>query len=375
MSIVYLQKATRPEQIISLLEMMDPDINGDRVFIKPNIVAPFGPLSGIVTDPELVRGLIEYLRHKGIDNIAIGEAPGLGVNVQDAFSVSGFKRLADETGVDLVDLTKQEVVHLSWNRIGVPIPKIVLESYYINIPKLKTHMNTTVTLGIKNQKGLLAAGFKKLMHIEGLHSPLVNLARVVRPNLTIIDGIIGLQGDGPCSQGRKIHTNVLIASSDILAADAIGCRVMGIDPFDVEHIRLAAAAGIGAIEPEVRGEKIERVRINFKRANEKYRRIFKFRDWRNPRACSMCGSNLSMAIRKIAMEPRLAVTIGPKFAYRFLISGIDVLSGRDASVPDDHGNVLCLGKCTKELAEKNRFVWVNGCPPLAKDIVDGFRRL
>ncbi len=375
MSIVYLQKTTRPEQIINLLERIGPHINRDRVFIKPNIVAPFGPLSGIVTDPELVRGLIEYLRHKGIKKITIGEAPGLGVNAEEAFRVSGFRRIADETGVDLLDLTRQDVLHLPWKRDGIAIPKIVFESYYINIPKLKTHVNTTVTLGLKNQKGLITARFKKLMHSEGLHGPLVDLARAVKPDLTIIDGIIGLQGDGPCSQGRKIRSNVLVASSDVLAADVVGCRVMGIDPLEVEHIRMAAEAGIGEIEPEVRGEKIENVRINFKRANEKYRRIFKFRNWRNPRACSMCGSNLSMAIRKIAMEPRLAVTIGPKFAYRFLISGIDVLSGRDASIPDDRGKVLCLGKCTKELAEKNRFVWVNGCPPLAKDIVDGFRRL
>lgn len=375
MSIVYVQKATRPEQIIDLLERIDPDISGDRVFIKPNIVAPCGPSSGIVTDPELVRGLIEYLKRKGIQKITIGEAPGLGVNVERAFSVSGFMRLAEETGVDLVDLTREEVVHLPWSRGGFPIPKIVLESYYINIPKLKTHVNTTVTLGLKNQKGLIASGLKKLMHMEGLHRPLVDLANVIKPALTIIDGIIGLQGDGPGSQGQKIISNVLIVSSDMLAADAVGCRVMGIDPLDVEHIRMAAEAGIGTIEPEVFGDTVQDVRINFKRANEKFRRLFKFTDWRNPRACSMCGAQLSAAIRQIAMTPRLALTIGPKFAYRFLLSGIDILSGRDATIPEKPTSIVCMGKCTKELAEKHRYVWVKGCPPTAADIIDGFRRL
>lgn len=375
MSIAYLQKATKPEELRSLLDRLNPTVSKSQVFIKPNIVAPFGPSSGVVTDPELVRELILYFRRRGINQITIGEAPGLGVNAEQAFEVSGFRKLADETGVNLIDLTQQEVVRLPWNHGKISIPKIVMESYYVNVPKLKTHVNTTVTLGIKNQKGLIGDGFKKLMHKEGLHAPLVDLARVVRPELTIIDGIIGLEGDGPCSDGQKIQSNVLIASSDVVAADAAGCRVMGIDPSMVEHIRLAAEAGIGEINPDISGEELANVRIAFKRANESFRRYFRFTDWRNSRACSMCGAGLSMAVRRIATEPRLAVTVGPKFAYQFLLSGIDILSGQEAAIPAKPTNILCLGRCTKELADKHRCVWVDGCPPTVADIVEGFRKL
>jgi len=375
MSTVYLQKATKPEYVYGLLELMNPIISKSHVFIKPNIVAPFGPLSGIVTDPELVRWVIEYFRQRGIQRITIGEIPGLGVNVEQAFRVSGFRKLADETGVDLVDLSMQEVVHLPWAYGTIQIPKIAMESYYVNMPKLKTHVNTTVTLGLKNQKGLISADIKKLVHREGLHRPLVDIAKVVRPNLNIIDGIIGLQGDGPCSSGKKIRSNVLIASSDILAADVVGCRVMGIDPLDVEHIKLAAEAGIGSVDPVIYGERIQNVEVSFKRANELFRRIFNFTVWRNTRACSMCGSQISSAVKQIAVSPRLAITFGPKFAYRFLFAGINVVYGRDASVPMNNSGIICLGMCTKELAKKHGYVWVNGCPPQAKDIVDGFQRL
>ena len=375
MSKVYLQQATKPENIHVLLERMKPDISNGRVLIKPNIVAPFDPSTGIVTHPDVVRGFIEYFRSRGIRDITIGETPGLGVNVEMAFRVSGFRKLAEEMNIDLVDLNNEEVVDLPWAWGSIKIPKIVTESFYVNISKLKTHVNTTVSLGLKNQKGLIATDLKKLMHREGLHSPIVDLAGVVRPNLSIIDGIIGIQGDGPCGQGEKIKSNVLIASSDILAADAVGCRVMGIDPIDVEHIRLASEAGIGEINPEICGDELEKVRIIFKRANEKCRRIFQYTVWRNPQACSMCGSNLSAAIRRIATTPRLAITIGPKFAYRFLLGGINVLSGRCASVPVRPNGIICLGKCTKELAAKHHFEWVTGCPPEEKDIINGFRRL
>ena len=357
------------------MEEMNPDLPSDHVFIKPNIVAPFDRTSGIVTDPEVVRGLIEYLRSRGIRNITIGELPGLGVDTEHAFEVSGFRKLADEAKVNLVDLNKQEVIDVPWAWGIIKIPRIARESYYVNVAKLKTHMNTTVSLGLKNQKGLLSSSTKKLMHNEGLHNPLIELAKVERPNLTVIDGIIGLEGDGPCSSGQRIKSDVLIASSDILAADVTGCRVMGIDPLHVQHIRLASEAGIGDIHPEVRGELLENVSIRFKRANERHRKIFRFTQWRNPRACSMCGSELSAAIKRIAKTPRLAITIGPKFAYRFLFAGIDVVSGREATVPGSHSGILCLGNCTKELAENNGYVWVTGCPPKMQDIIDGFRRL
>jgi len=375
MSVVHLHKATHTKDIRQVLDKIDLQIDSDHVFIKPNIVIPTKPSSGVITDPALVQGLIDYLRNRGIQRITIGESPGLLVDVKEAFRVSGFEKLSKENSIELLDLSKVEVVELKWPFGKLTIPRIALDAYYINVAKLKTHMNTTVTLGLKNQKGLISDNLKKLIHLEGLHQPIVELAKAVKPNLTIIDGIVGIEGDGPLLSGKKISSNVIILSNDVVAADAIACKVMGINPLDVEHLRLAHQAGIGIIDPQIEGEDVSDVMMSFKRANETRRQIFKLTNWRNPRACSMCGDCFSTAMKQIITTPRLVISTAPKLAYGVLFEGIDIVSGHNATIPSKHGKILCLGRCTRQIAEENGFVWVEGCPPLANDIVDGIRRL
>jgi uncharacterized protein (DUF362 family) len=375
MSIVHIQKTANPRDISGLLERINPTIDSNHVFIKPNIFGPAKPSSAAVTDPVLVRGLIEYLRRRGIGRITIGEAPALLVDAEEAFRVSGYRKMAEECEVALVNLNVEETVQVPWALGRLQIPKVMVGAYYINAAKLKTHTNTTVSLGLKNQKGLIKDGFKRLIHLEGLHMPLVDLAKAVRPNLTIIDGVVGLEGDGPGSTGLRVRTGVLIVSQDVVAADAVGCRVMGIDPYQVQHIRLAAEAGLGSIDPEVEGNQISEVMHSFKRANEQYKRTLRFTYWRNPHACCMCGAGMMEAAKTVATNPRSVVTCGPKLAYGVLLGGIDVISGREAIIPEKHGKVICLGRCTEDFASRHGFVWVEGCPPQAKDIAEGFRKL
>ncbi len=375
MSKVYLQKTRNHDDLYRLLNEVSPHVDSRRVFIKPNIVVAAHPKTAIVSNPSLARVVIDYFSRRGITDIVIGEAPGLLVDAEQAFEVSGFRKLARDYSITLLDLNQEKTIAYPWKYGKLRVPEIITESYYINMAKLKTHMNTTVTLGLKNQKGLLKAGYKKFIHKEGLHAPIAEIAKAITPNLTIIDGIGGVEGDGPLYSGHSIESDILIVSEDIVAADAVACRVMGIDPLQVEHIRLAAEADVGTIDPEVEGPPIDEVRLNFQRANEQYYRRFRFTNWRDPYACSMCGQGLEAAVKQIMSSPQKALRYGPKLAYYVLIGRLDIVSGRHATVPERHGKIICLGKCTKELAQTHNLIWIKGCPPQPEDVLEAFAKL
>ncbi|MEM3587218.1 MAG: DUF362 domain-containing protein, partial [Candidatus Jordarchaeaceae archaeon] len=103
----FVYRISSPKEIYSCLEKMNLKIRESRIFIKPNIVVPAKPKTGIVSDPEMVKEIIHFLRDKGFDEIIIGEAPGLKVDADEAFNVSGFARLAEEENVKLINLNNE----------------------------------------------------------------------------------------------------------------------------------------------------------------------------------------------------------------------------------------------------------------------------
>ena len=133
--------------------------------LKPNLVLGISPSSGVITHPVVTGAMVEVLKAHGVKDIVILEGPGLGQEPRKVFKDTGYDRLADELGVSLLctDEVEREIIEFKYGRLDVP--KIVLDSdLYINIPKMKTHGLTVVTLGLKNQKGIVPALWKKLMH-------------------------------------------------------------------------------------------------------------------------------------------------------------------------------------------------------------------
>jgi uncharacterized protein (DUF362 family) len=146
---------------------------------------------------------------------------------------------------------------------SITVPRIVTESAIISAAKLKTHLNTKVTLGMKNMFGLLPDKLKGKYHMKGISKVVVDINSVLRSALTVIDGFMGMEGQGPVD-GTPVQMNLIIAGTDPVATDATAARVMGFNPYEIKHIRKAHERGLGRSEAEIIGEKLEAVRRKFK---------------------------------------------------------------------------------------------------------------
>jgi uncharacterized protein (DUF362 family) len=353
--------------------LLDPfNVKVDKpFFIKPNLAVPASPKSGIVTDINLICALIDYLRDRKADKIVVGEGPVIGYEASDVFEFTGYKDLAKEKDVELIDLNQTERSPIKWHFGEISIPKVAIDSYYINVAKLKTHVQSTVTLSMKNQKGLLLPADKRRFHRDwGLHQPISYLSEVVKPNLSIIDGFIGLEGDGPLSGGKPRKLGFLAAGDSMLALDSLCCHVIGIDPDRVKHLKFSEQIGLGKITPKS-FEALQKLNLSqmvFRKANEEFRKMGRLYSVRNSYACTGCGDAIACTIESLKSRPKYWPRLFTVFAYRALFGGLVILTGKNPEVKELKGKRLCIGDCAKSYATANGLRFVSGCPPKHGDI-------
>ncbi len=274
MNSVAIVKGTTPiETTVKALEMITSDIENvlsekKPILIKPNYINSKHPSTGITTDSGVIEGIVKFLRARRMKEIAIGEGSGFADTMQ-AFEVAGVDAVAERWGVKLVDLNKDEFIEvyprdpLSLKKTR--IAKTALESTIISVPKLKPHRIATVTLSLKNMMGALAS--KGSMHKGKLSGKIADLASVLRPSVSVIDGIVACEGHE--TSGNPVEMGLVIAGTDPVAVDAVGASVMGIIPTDVKHLVLAEKKGLGICHIEeivVLGESIEKVKRDFHRS-------------------------------------------------------------------------------------------------------------
>ena len=262
------------EPVFKALDLIDfkTALNGySNVLIKVNFINDKTWDSGATTDPMVVEAIIEKLKALPV-KVSVVESDATMTNADKAFEKTGMKAMCERVGVEYINLRyvedKVKIDVPDEETLGaITVPRIVKDSAIISAAKLKTHMATTVTLGMKNMFGLLPDKFKAKFHARGISKVVVDINTVIRPVLTVIDGFVAMEGRGP-TDGTPVQMNLIIASKDVVAADSTGCRVMGIDPHEVAHIRRAHDKGLGNIDDiEVLGEKIEDVAKPFKRAH------------------------------------------------------------------------------------------------------------
>ena len=274
MSRVAIVKGTNPvETTVKALEKIGSDVDSalskkKPILIKPNYINSKHPSTGITTDSRVIEGIVKFLRERKIEEIIIGEGSGFGNTIQ-AFKVAGVDAVAERWGVKLVDLNKDEFIGvnppdpLSLKRVRVA--KTALESTIISVPKLKPHRISTVTLSLKNMMGALAS--KGSMHKGKLSQNIADLASILTPSISVVDGIIASEGHE--TSGNPVEMNLVIAGTDPVAVDAVGATVMGIPPTNVTHLLLAEKKGLGTCNLEeitVLGEPIEKVKRKFRRS-------------------------------------------------------------------------------------------------------------
>jgi len=274
MSKVAIVKGSNPIEIaFKALEMIERDLNPilfaqKPILIKPNYINDQHPSTGITTDGRVIEGIVKFLKKHGKENIIIGEGSGFSDTFK-AFEVAGIDEIGERWNVKLIDLNKDKFVEvyppdpLSLKKVKVA--ETALKSIIISVPKLKVHRLATVTLGLKNMMGALAR--KGRMHNGHLSENIADLASVLKPSLTVIDGIIA--GEVHETSGKPVKMDLVIAGVDPVAVDAVGAAVMGISPREAKHLVLAEKKGLGTCnleKIEVVGEKIENVRRKFRRS-------------------------------------------------------------------------------------------------------------
>ena len=242
-------------QIIESLELaaLTKNLNGKKIFIKPNMLGLFPPEKHATTHPSLVKAAVSYFKQRG----AI-------ITVGDNCGVSGYglnEKVARRTGIfeasqgyykNIAQHTQKADLNSEFKK-SVPISSDMLEAdYLISLPKMKTHSLTIVTGGVKNMFGIIAGIGKGQSHTaapgsEDFGKILSQIFSLRPPDLTIMDGITAMEGNGP-SGGKPKDVGVLMGSKNAVALDTVMCRIMGVDPKTVHHLKLVHELGLGPVD-------------------------------------------------------------------------------------------------------------------------------
>ena len=234
-----------------------------KVVLKPNVSIGFRmPPYGMITTTSILEALIQLLIEQGCSDISIAEGSIeiLGFNTGHGYKRTQIDRLAKRYGVRLMDLNHGPFRQVNLEGVRVQIAKAALESdFLINVPVLKTHGLTRVSLSFKNLKGCLSPASKTKFHGTNRLNHLIRLLNeVVRSDLTIIDGTYMLEMGPDTVLGTAYRKDLVIASRDGFACDIVGAAILGIDPFEVGYLQEFAEAhgrtpSLDAIE--IQGEK------------------------------------------------------------------------------------------------------------------------
>lgn len=230
-------------------------------FVKVNAV-DFKPYC--FTDPRVVSEVVKLLYRAGVSRVYVMDNCTQGNFTRLVFRVSGLEKATREAGgIPLyLDEGRQVEVALPTLNYKVHVSRWVKErlmdgreeNFYLSLPKLKTHSMAGVTLGVKNQFGLIMQGDRIRDHNWMLHRKFADIYKLLRPDFTIIEGMYALNHGHYAPQGLAAdcveELGVLIGGEDTLAVDAVGADLLGIDPAKVEHLRLAAEEGLGCIDLE-----------------------------------------------------------------------------------------------------------------------------
>ncbi|MCL5958461.1 MAG: DUF362 domain-containing protein [Chloroflexi bacterium] len=348
-----------------------------RVLIKPNLVTGRKGLQrapGVVTSDRIVDDLVVLLQEFGCQDIAIGEGsialPEAGLDTPLAFVSSGMAEVARKRGVALVDFNggPHETVDLDGARVRVS-SQALRADFFINLPVLKTHNQTRISLGLKNLKGCLDMHSKKKFHHKlDLERSIATLASKLPAHLTIVDGIYGLE-KGPF--GNLAHRmDVVVAGTDALAVDAVGSLLLGIDPQSVAHLREYAylnGLSLDAGSIDVRGEAIASLARNLEWRKDWTNEILEAYsiegmtiDVPGNSNCSGCSIVVSTALTRFLRERP-----GTKF------DRVEVCVGKEPRAKPGSKQVFLLGKCPMGTNRDRRdAIRVKGCPPTVSDICD-----
>ena len=251
------------------------EISGKRILLKPNLVETVAGTVHICTHPQIVRAAAEVFLRLGAKKVIVGEGPGHCRETARAVEETGLAEALAEDNITFIDLNNDDFVTKAntsgFTRLKTLTFPAVLEQadWIVSMPKMKTHHWAGVTLSMKNLFGLMPGivyGWpKNVFHWVGIHQSIVDINATIRPDFAIVDGIVGMEGDGPI-MGTPKQAGVIIMGRNLAAVDATCARIMKIDPLKVRYLK-TSSGWLGTICKEnilQRGETIVSVQTQFR---------------------------------------------------------------------------------------------------------------
>ena len=331
------------------------ELIGDKnkmVGIKPNLVSPSDPANGGTTHPEIVAGILEYLKENGFKNSMILEGSWVGDRTADAFEVCGYRQLCEDYDVEFYDTQKDKSYTKDCCGLELKICESVKKvDFLINVPVMKGHCQTKLTCALKNMKGLIPNKEKRRFHSLGLHKPIAHLNMGIQQDFIVVDNICGDLDfeDG----GNPVVMNRVIAACDPVLVDAYVCQMMHYEVAEVPYVKLAGELGVGCSD-------ISKADVRFLEdgADQRMpvsRKVVELADAvEEVESCSACYGYLIPALEMLKEEG----------LFEKLDEKICIGQGYRGKT-----GVLGVGHCTCKFQN-----YVEGCPPLEGDIYEFLKR-
>jgi uncharacterized protein (DUF362 family) len=344
---------------------------GDTVLLKPNLVKPAPSGCGRITDARVTEAVARLVLDCSPGRVVIGEGSSVGydiagmVDTYTAMEESGSADVARALGLEMVDLNHDEQVTVQAPDAYVMPEFGVARTAYeadviVNLPVIKTHGRTGITCALKNMKGVLRGAEKKRTHRTGLDRAIVDLNRVMKPHLVVVDALVGLAGTHTRPEDR-VPLNCVVAGRDAVAVDVVCAAMLGFDVDEIHHLRLAGEAGLGVAELEqieVRGTPISAVARRVQRYVEAAKERFGAATIVEKDMCTGCMGEMESTFLYLN-----------RAGYSHRLQDLTLILGMPDELPPLEGTPVVIGKCAR--AYRDVGVYVPGCPPHGLQITDG----
>lgn len=250
--------------------------SGDKVLLKPNLLSIKKPEAAVTTHPSIVSAMCEIVKEVGGIPI-VGDAAGITrpdpTATAEAFKVSGIEEAALKAGAQVINFETEDFIEVNipnakeFSKLHIAKP-VIDADIIISLPKLKTHELTLYTGAVKNFFGVIPRKERKAAHFlakrDRFSDAVLDIYSFVKPHLAIMDGVIGMEGDGP-SAGVPKSVGVIMASYDCVSLDIVASEMIGFNPMNIPTNKSALNRGFGSSHPEVVGTSLSKVKVNFKK--------------------------------------------------------------------------------------------------------------
>ena len=390
----YVDSPGSLNEAISLCNGLEGLKRDDHIFIKPNLVGwdnryPM-PLYGVFTTTRLVEDMVIVLKDYGVKRITIAEGSvyikgkDQPLNTQKIFQMLGYPLLVQRYGIELMDIHKEPFNNINFGEASIQISRPAMEAdFFINMPVLKTHNQTILSLGLKNLKGCISTKSRKFCHSPDnrLDYHLSLFLDKIKPSLTVLDGIYSLER-GPYHGSIAVRMNVIVASCDSLAVDIVGSNLAGLDPVDILHIKEYAERNSRSLSLEdldIKGAPIHEVAHLLRWDNI----------WREDNSGPKAWDRLGI---KGIYFPKYDKTLctGCSYLYspmllmimsafnRKLFDNIEILTGKAMKPSGKADKTVLVGNCMIKANRKDPIIkeaiLVKGCPPSFEEVIEAFKQ-